>query len=83
MIKIGDSVICIKGYMAEDLINQKGNVIFLNKHELLVEFENNVRGHSGSDAYGLQLGKKGHCWWFPLNKYAEYLKVVNNELMLI
>ena len=63
MFKKGDRVIVVQViHDSRNVLNEIGTVLLKkNKGEqILIEFDNNIGGHSGEGAYD---GKHGHCWW--------------------
>lgn len=66
--QVGDRVRCIK----KDIVNELGVIRETGDSNVLVEFDNNIGGHSGNGK-----GKDNHCWWF-MNS-SEYLELVDNK----
>lgn len=55
-----------------------GTVLYINddySENILVEYDENVRGHSGGEGHGVPYGKDGHCWW----EEPRYLEVVDDD----
>jgi hypothetical protein len=78
-MQIGDRVIAIREVdLNENVIDEIGTIIYRRNESFLVEFDNNICGHSGEDAR--YPGKLGHCWWVG----ADELKLVSkiNQLSI-
>lgn len=75
--QVGDRVRCIKKDYEIGGINIVNELGVIREAEtgassVLVEFDNNIGGHSGGGK-----GKDNHCWWF-MNS-SEYLELVDNK----
>jgi hypothetical protein len=55
--KVGDRVKVVPSVGRKLLRNQTGIVIRVNEDEFLIEFDNDIGGHSGNPEY------IGRCWW--------------------
>lgn len=76
---IGDRV-AVKGVISgKSFHGEKGTVIYA-KHNLLVEFDKNIGGHSGQGVIEGVSGKSGHCWWFT-NDEVELIKEAPDKLI--
>lgn len=66
MYTIGDRIKIIKKVVElsySNLLDEFGTIINISSDNmLLIEFDNNIRGHNGLGT-GENLGKLGHCWW--------------------
>ena len=75
--QVGDRVRCIKRDYKIGGINIVNELGVIRKAEtgassVLVEFDNNIGGHSGNGK-----GKDNHCWW--VMNSSEYLELVDNK----
>lgn len=73
--QVGDRVRCIKKDYeigGINIVNELGVIRETGDSNVLVEFDNNIGGHSGNGK-----GKDNHCWWF-MNS-SEYLELVDNK----
>lgn len=75
--QVGDRVRCIKEdceIRSINIVNELGVIreAETGASSVLVEFDNNIGGHSGGGK-----GKDNHCWWF-MNS-SEYLELVDNK----
>lgn len=75
--QVGDRVRCIKKDYEIGGINIVNELGVIREAEtgassVLVEFDNNIGGHSGNGK-----GKDNHCWWFVNS--SEYLELVDNK----
>lgn len=73
--QVGDRVRCIKKDYeigGINIVNELGVIRETGDSNVLVEFDNNIGGHSGNGK-----GKDNHCWWF-MNS-SEYLELVDNN----
>ncbi len=75
--QVGDRVRCIKKDYKIGGINIVNELGVIREAEtgascVLVEFDNNIGGHSGGGK-----GKDNHCWW--LMNSSEYLELVDNK----
>ena len=75
--QVGDRVRCVKKDYEIGGINIVNELGVIREAEtgassVLVEFDNNIGGHSGGGK-----GKDNHCWWF-INS-SEYLELVDNK----
>lgn len=64
--QVGDRVRCIKKDYeigGINIVNELGVIRETGDSNVLVEFDNNIGGHSGNGK-----GKDNHCWWFILNE---------------
>ncbi len=75
--QVGDRVRCIKKDYKIGGINIVNELGVIREAEtgassVLVEFDNNIGGHSGNGK-----GKDNHCWW--IMNSSEYLELVDNK----
>lgn len=75
--QVGDRVRCIKKDYEIGGINIVNELGVIREAEtgassVLVEFDNNIGGHSGNGK-----GKDNHCWW--IMNSSEYLELVDNK----
>lgn len=75
--QVGDRVRCIKRDYEIGGINIVNELGVIREAEtgassVLVEFDNNIGGHSGNGK-----GKDNHCWW--IMNSSEYLELVDNK----
>lgn len=73
--QVGDRVRCIKEdceIRSINIVNELGVIRETGASSVLVEFDNNIGGHSGGGK-----GKDGHCWW--VMNSSEYLELVDNK----
>lgn len=73
--QVGDRVRCIKkDYESSgiNIVNELGVIREAGDSSVLVEFDNNIGGHSGNGK-----GKDNHCWW--ITNSSEYLELVDNK----
>ena len=75
--QVGDRVRCIKKDYEISGINIVNELGVIREAEtgassVLVEFDNNIGGHSGNGK-----GKDNHCWW--VMNSSEYLELVDNK----
>jgi hypothetical protein len=68
--QVGDRVIAGVPFGAVRFLDKLGTIIKIRKDSILVEFDNNIEGHSGGC-----LGEDGHCWWL----YANDFRLVPSE----
>ena len=70
MLKVGDSVRCIREYGGNDTaVGKEGKVTVIMGMNTTVEFNEGIWGHSGQDGKG----KPVNCWNFPNNDWECYL----------
>lgn len=65
--QVGDRVRCIKKDYeigGINIVNELGVIRETGDSNVLVEFDNNIGGHSGNGK-----GKDNHCWWFIQNSW--------------
>lgn len=75
--QVGDRVRCIKEdceIRSINIVNELGVIreAETGASSVLVEFDNNIGGHSGGGK-----GKDNHCWW--VMNSSEYLELVDNK----
>lgn len=73
--QVGDRVRCIKRDYeigGINIVNELGVIRETGDSNVLVEFDNNIGGHSGNGK-----GKDNHCWW--IMNSSEYLELVDNK----
>lgn len=74
--QVGDRVRCIKKDYESgiNIVNELGVIreAETGASSVLVEFDNNIGGHSGNGK-----GKDNHCWW--VMNSSEYLELVDNK----
>lgn len=75
--QVGDRVRCIKEdceIRSINIVNELGVIreAETGASSVLVEFDNNIGGHSGNGK-----GKDNHCWW--VMNSSEYLELVDNK----
>lgn len=75
--QVGDRVRCIKEdceIRSINIVNELGVIreAETGASSVLVEFDNNIGGHSGNGK-----GKDNHCWW--IMNSSEYLELVDNK----
>ena len=77
---IGKRVKYTMGYGRPEAHGKVGTIIAIHRagRDVLVEFDENVNGHSGDDGEG----KDRHCWYIPL-EFLEFQKQFKTHKCII